>query len=294
MKYLGPILDNKDLVTKQYVDQAVAGSTSGGGGGSTYGLASTAADGLLKRLPDPEESIFDFDQIYLNANNEWSSTLRPASLILPDSSNFSSFAINDLSSILHWRKQSDYTGTKDANVFPENTMIRLASAAIAATWSNIPSPTMGVLICIGDADRKFQIYWVSGGDSGRHIYTRDNHSGNWQHWKEVTQQSLATSWSSVTPLLNGTTAVSGGYLTEGKHVYVQARFRGTAITSMASVALLSGFPTPVLTTPVISVMTGNQSNGVSWIDADGRLVFRPTSSVASGSFIAVNGHYLQA
>lgn len=43
MKYLGRITDNKDLVTKEYVDNAVAGGGGGGGDPTAYTVQLTAA-----------------------------------------------------------------------------------------------------------------------------------------------------------------------------------------------------------------------------------------------------------
>ena len=43
MKYLGKITDDKDLVTKEYVDNAVAG---GGGGGTVTSVGITEGSGI--------------------------------------------------------------------------------------------------------------------------------------------------------------------------------------------------------------------------------------------------------
>ena len=46
MKYLGKITDDKDLVTKEYVDQAVAGGGGGGGSGTVTSVGITAGNGI--------------------------------------------------------------------------------------------------------------------------------------------------------------------------------------------------------------------------------------------------------
>ena len=46
MKYLGKIQDDKDLVTKEYVDNAVAGGGGGGGSGTVTSVGITEGSGI--------------------------------------------------------------------------------------------------------------------------------------------------------------------------------------------------------------------------------------------------------
>ena len=109
---------------------------------------------------------------------------------------------------------------------------------------------------------------------------------------QLTAQATTTTWTA--PTASGATKTSGGYYTEGKHVYVSISCTlNSAASSGDNVTLFTGLTAPLFMVP-LEVMVANQRNGVAWINDSGELHFRPTASVSTSNAVIINGHYTSA
>ena len=120
-------------------------------------------------------------------------------------------------------------------------------------------------------------------------------SGNVQDiaGNKYTKQTNTTIWTALTE--SGADTVSGGYFTEGKHVYVYYRCTlKSAGTAGTNVTLATGLPEPAVYTPPLTVMVGNENKGTCWVNSSGELRLKPSAAIATNNNIIINGHYVSA
>lgn len=290
MKYLGPIVDNKDLVNKEYVDTAIAGTS----GGSTYDLASTASHGLLHMLPN--DNNINSNKFFLNGNNAWTSDINPNTITFSD--NNDKFGNEDLTisswiKFLKFREKGSLT-ISDANDAPFNTLLHFSDTE-AAQWSNLPIQEAGFLTTLSDdnSDRHTQFFYQTHANhNSKNIYTRDNMGGSWNSWEKITLQSLTTDWQ-----IPGTTSFTrqgGGYYQEGKHCYISYYGKLTStVAANTNRQIGTGFPVPQRQA-YLSGAYANNPGMAAYIDTDGTFHVKNSSSMSTASFLRFEGHYLTA
>lgn len=191
----------------------------------------------------------------------------------------------------------DASGYDDADDVPAGTSLYIGADNTAASWSNLPVGTAGHLLTFGDAydERRVQFYITR--NNANDFYVRNNKTGEWSDWRQITVQKTTTSWANdLSVVSNKATIREGGYYTEGKHVYVQMQIRVTS--SLAADTTLSefitGFPTPKDTLVVLSIATGGGAYGFAAITADGKMNIRLNKQTGTSTNIYITGSYTSA
>lgn len=109
-------------------------------------------------------------------------------------------------------------------------------------------------------------------------------------------QTASTSWSIPSPYSSNCTISSGGYFTEGKHVYVQMRLTLAAtLAADTNLQICENMPKPSPTNAVFNVAFGFAGGGNAFVNTSGDLYLRsPGSSVSTSTNIYITGHYVTA
>ena len=113
----------------------------------------------------------------------------------------------------------------------------------------------------------------------------------------LTAQTDTTTWTAPTVYNSTCTVSDGGYMAEGKHVYIQLKLNlSSSLAAGTALQVFSGMPTPAATNGVLSVLFSNNGGGGAYVSTQGNLVIKTPSdlSVTSSTNIYITGHYVTA
>ena len=191
-----------------------------------------------------------------------------------------------------------YSSFTSCAALPQNSVIRIPSAAAAAKYSDLPEGQAQVIMTFGTTDNS------SGADNNRCVqvsirnslsmWVRGHGAGTtWGAWREVALQvptSESGHWKTPSVVSSSCTIRNGGYYVEGKHVYVQLEIRvSSTLAANTNLDVLTGFPGP----PFRILLPANTSGayGNADISAGGAMRIRLSAQTGTSTSILIVGSY---
>lgn len=113
---------------------------------------------------------------------------------------------------------------------------------------------------------------------------------------ENTYQTPITDWERPSVYDDNCTLVSGGYIEEGKHTYVQMKINlNDGLAASSNLQVFKEMPEPTACNAVLNVQLGTRPGG-GYIDTDGKLYIRTSADAAAttSTNIYITGHYITA
>ena len=191
-----------------------------------------------------------------------------------------------------------YSSFTSCAALPQNSVIRIPSAAAAAKYSDLPENQAQVIMTFGTTDNS------SGADNNRCVqvsirnslsmWVRGHGAGTaWGAWREVALQvptSESGHWKQPSVVSSSCTIRNGGYYVEGKHVYVQLEIRvSSTLAANTNLDVLTGFPGP----PFRILLPANTSGayGNADVSTGGAMRIRLSAQTGTSTSILIVGSY---
>ena len=262
MKYLGGITDNKDLVTKEYVDDAVATATGSSPATVAPLMDGTAAVGTALKYAR-EDHVHPSD------------TSR--------ASNATAFQY------VEWTES-------DCDSVTSTRWSSISAAQVSDGIAHFPPTTHGGIFMHFGSGNFMQQFYYPRETADNFIYWRQHVTAGWGAWKLVGEMNYTPTFTSPTMATARATLTSGGYYKVGKLVYVQmamtiASARGA--NTMWSYA--SGFPTPAGTRVALSAYVNSKGTPYTACIDNGSLnLINGNTGTAIDDIVYITGQYIEA